>query len=355
MNVMTPNPAPNQPSLHADLKMTPTPESEPGLIDHLLMVVRYKILVIVCTLVGIGSGLAIALNTPHIYSYTTTLELGKALANESPDAVIAKVTNAFLPVIERAHGESIGEPSFTLGLDARNPKGTNLVLLSSKSSDQRQDEHRKLHHLVVERLLEEQGRELKLMRTNLELELEQARRSAAALKDQSATLVLRRTLLGENRTLTAERLAKIDEELVHIASNRDAAGKNIAGNDQVLTLMMLDMERNRERDKRDALQRQLTLGMSEEADRLTRDESDLQRAEQEHAGQIAAIQAKIDSVSETKVVAESLQSQKPTGMGRTMMVEIGAVLGLMTGIAMAYFCHALRNHMAAMVQRKVSP
>ncbi len=360
MNVMTPTPTPGQSTAHADLPAHAITdrESEPTFTD-LPTLMRHKRVIIACTLVGAIGGVALAMQTPRTYSFTTTMELGSTQVGSSnpiepAEAVIAKVTNAFLPSIERAYGETIGDPGFSIGLDIKNPKGTNLLLMKSKGPLDKQDEHRELHHQVVERVLAEHHQDFQMVRTNLDLELEQARRDAAALKDQAASLLLRRTWLQESRNLTNDRLVKIDSELARLATNREIAGKTVSAQDQVLTLMMLDMDRNREQDKRDNLQRQLSLGLAEEADRLTRDEADLKRTEQEQAGRITAIQARIANVAETKLVGEIQRSQKPVGMGKTLIAGLGVILGMTVGMMSAFLQFTLHQQRESKVGDRIA-
>jgi len=336
------------------------PAQEPSFIDLLVTLAQHKVVVIGCTALGLAAGVTIAVLVPRSYAYLTTLELGtlqqgSASAIESPEAVIAKVTNVFLPVIERSHGETIGEPGFTLGMDIKNPRGTNLVVLTSKGPVDHEQEHVTLHQRVAERVLNGHKQQFQMLRTNLELELEQARRAAAALKDQAATLVLRRALLEEDSTRNTRRLAKIEGEMARIAGNRDVASKNLTGQEQVLTVMMLDLELARERGKQDELDRQLTLGMKESRDRLIRDEADLQRTEQDHLGKITAIQARMAIVAVTKLVDEPQRSQKPVGMGRSLIAILGVVVGMLAGIGIALTRQALLNRARALNHHRNTP
>jgi capsular polysaccharide biosynthesis protein len=327
-------------------------QAEPTFIDLLLTLMRHKAIIIICTAIGACIGGMAAIMVPRTYAYTTTLEIGRvqegaAMAGiEVPEAVIAKVTNAFLPAIERAHGDARGESGFTLGLEVKNPRGTNLVIITSKAATDRQEEHLTLHRKVADRVLAEHQSEFKLLRTNMELELDQARRAAAGFKDQEATLALRRTLLQEKRALASKRITEIDNELASKTESRTTAGRSLTGQDQVLTLMMLDIEITRERDKRDDVQRELALGLVEETHRLSRDEADLLRIRQDQEDRITAIQARIANVAETRLIGEPQRSQKPVGLGKTMQGIIGVFLGFGLGVIAAFFRQAMQNNAA---------
>lgn len=337
------------------LNHLPKDQEAPSFIDVLLTLWLHKMMVILWVIAGTAAGVVLALALPRSYAVTTIIQLGSyqqgaTSAIETPESVIAKVTNAYLPVIERAHAQTSGQPLFTLGLDLKNPKGTTLLLMTSKAMAERENEHITLHTRVAERVLDDHRREFQLLRTNLGLELDQARRALAAVKDQAGTLVLRRTLLEEKRTLVNRQMAEIEGELRRIVANRDTAGKNVSGQDQVLTLMMLDLQLAREREKRDDLQRQQLLGLVEEADRLARDEAELQRTQQSHEGNIAAIQARIAHVAETKLIGDTQHSLKPTGINRAVIVALGVFSGLGLGISIVVLLGALADRRRRIAQ-----
>jgi chromosome segregation ATPase len=196
---------------------------------------------------------------------------------------------------------------------------------------------------MSERLMAEHRRQIQLIRTSLDLELDSAKRSAAALKDKVASLTLRRSLLQDKRMLTEQRLRDLDQEIVRVTTNREAAGRSINGQEQVLTVMMLDLQMAREKEKRDELQRQLTIGLAEENDQVTREEADLQRAQQEQDGRIAGIQARIAHLSETRLVDEPQRSQRPVGLGGMMILALGLFAGLVVGMLVAFLRQAMQD------------
>ncbi len=350
MNAITPNPVRSAVSSTPNDALIPyirSVEPEPTFIDLLMTLMRYKIVILTCVAMGAGAGIALALYLPRTYAFTTTIEVGTMQqggpAVEPAEAVMAKITNVFLPAIERIRGQEINEPGFTIGMDIKNPKGTNVVLLISKTSLDHQDEHFTLHRRLSERVIAEHQVQFSLLKTNLALEFDQAERAAAALKEQTATLDFRKKLLVEKRELTIQRMSEIDSELVRKTSNRDTAGKSLSGQDQVLTLMMLDNEMTRERNKRDDMQSQLMLGMKEETEKIAQEEKDLERTKADHQGRINAIKARMAHIDETKVIDEPQRSRNSVGMGKGMIAVIGVVLGLITGIMIAVVRHSLRQ------------
>jgi LPS O-antigen subunit length determinant protein (WzzB/FepE family) len=141
-----------------------------------------------------------------------------------------------------------------------------------------------------------------------------------------------------------QRMRDIEKELMVVTANREMASKSVSGQEQVLTLMMLDLQLSRERDKRDELRQEYTLGLAEEADRLVRDEANLQRTLQDREGAIAMIEARIVHLSETRRVNEPLRSQKPVGIGRATIVILAVIIGLMIGLLLVWLRQGLHEH-----------
>jgi hypothetical protein len=316
------------------------PGTEWTVLDFVLMVVRHKWVVILITLAGTGCGLVLAVYLPRVYTLSSIIEVGTfereaATIIEAPEAVISKISTVYLPVIERQHGKEIGQPGFSLGLDIKNPRGTNLVVLTNKLTEDQENVHAALHAQITERVLSDHKTKLQLQHTTLGIELEQARRVAASLKDKAQAITVRRTLLQEKRNLTTQRLQLIESELAGIEANRNTAGKSLSSQDQVLTVMMLDLQLARERDKQAELQRAMAIGMAEESDQLTREEADLQRSQQDQDGRIVGIQARISHVAETRLVGSPQRSQKPVGLGKATIALLGLMLGVAGGVLVA--------------------
>jgi hypothetical protein len=351
MNAVTSNPSHSTPksAVRSD-RLVPIPliDREPTFLDLLLTLARRKGTVALMAALGGVLAMAYMILMPRPFSFVTIIEIGSASHQtgaispiEIPDASIVKLTNAYLPAIERAYDKTNGKPGFVSGIDVKNPRGTALILLSSTGPERDQDEHRTLHRQLAERLLSEHRKQFQLIRANLDLELEQAKRGLAAVKDHAQTLRLRRSLLEEKRTLTNQRLQDLEKELGKMIANREAAGKNLSGQDQVLTLMMIDLQLTREREKRDELQSQLTLGLVEEGERLTRDEADNQRQQQDHEASVAQVQARRANVAETRMIDEPQKSQRSAGIRASAILALGLGLGLLCGCLLAFLREAL--------------
>lgn len=346
MNANIPNPSASGRPTSISSSVLRIVGSESGLVNILLLLARFKWIVIPAMLVGGGIGLLLAVVVPRSFAYSTTLEVGSVEREstaviESPDSIISKITTVHLPAIEREYGTTIGQSGFVLGLEVKNPRNTNLVVLTSKGPLDEESTHRFVQGKIVDCILADHRDKLAFLRTNLTLELEQSRRQAESLKDQAAALVVRRTLLEERRSLTTQRIEQIENDLARVINNRELAGKSLTGQDQVLTLMMLDLQLVRERDKSMDLKRELAVGLAEERDRITREEADLARSQKDQDGRIAAIQARISNIDASKLVGETQRSQKAVSFDPIVVFGVTLVLGAFFGIMLAVCAQAI--------------
>jgi len=358
MNAIPPTPIQSSRSpRHSDLLRIAG--AEHTLFDLLLIFIRYKWTLALATVAGTAIGVLVAMVLPRTYAYTTIIEVGRteqgaAAMIESPDAVISKISNVYLPAIERQHGQQIGKPSFVLGLESKNPRGTKLVVMVSKGTEEQEDEHLSLHRQVAERVVVDHRRELQLLRTTFDLDLAEAGRAAAACKDKITSLAVRRTLEQEKYSLTTQQLRQLDEGVKQIEANRDSAGKFLNRQDQVLTLLMLDLQVAREREKQHDMQRDLAIGYAAEAERLAQEEADLHRSQQEQDGRITGIQARIAHIADSRVIGDPQRSQLPVGMGRVMITVIGIIMGVVSGIGIALLAQAFEHRRVHRETGKIS-
>lgn len=347
MNALTP---PNVPTRRSGSHVVDMSlHHEPGLIDLMAITWQNRWLVIACLALSAAMGGMVTAFSERPYAYTTTIEIGTvqrqdaASAIEPSESVLAKIDNAFLPAIEQAHGSAIAEPGFTVNLKVKNPRGTGLLILSSKGPEARQADHIAIQQQVAARIIEEHRRHIDLMRTTLRLEIEEARRSASAMKSKSSTLAMRRDLIQQKKELTTRRLHEIDNEMARISSNREQAGKSLTNQEQVLTVMMLDLQVMRERDRRDELQRELIVGLAEEGEALARDEVDFRRDEQNQQGRIAGIEARLANLSQTRIIGEPQRSQSPVGIGGAVIMAIALGVGLLFSVGFTLLVRGLRQ------------
>lgn len=343
MSAIPPEPTSNNPARISDTVpvLTAHPDGEAGLLDLLVTVMHHWSVVVVGAGLGLAVGAGCMLTVPRQFSFTTTIEVGSleqggaASVVESPETVIAKINNAYLPVLEHAHALANEDPGFSMGLDVKNPRGTSLVVLTSRAPITDEAEQTSLHQKISQKIADEHNRKFRFVRSMLDLEEAESRRALVTIAARLESLTQQRALLQERKTLVTNRLAEVDQTVAQVSQNRATAAKNLTAQEQALTLMMLDVEFSREQDRQENLRRELSLTLEEEEARLIRDAGDLDRERQDQLGRIAAIQARIQNTAETRVVGQAQRSRRPVGLNGVMMIIIGFAAGGITGVMLA--------------------
>lgn len=351
MSAIPPEPIPSNPARIGDSVpvLTAHPDDEVGLFDLLVTVMHHWPVVIVGAVLGLVVGAGYVQMAPRQFAFTTTIEIGSlgqggATSDvESPETVMAKLNNAYLPVLEHAHALASEDPGFSMGLDVKNPRGTSLVVLTSRAPLTDEAEQTSLHQELSRKIADEHNRKFRFVRTLLDLEEAESRRALVAIAARVEGLTHQRALLQERKTLVTNRLAEVDQTVAQVSQNRATAAKNLTAQGQALTLMMLDVEFSREQDRQENLRRELSLTLEEEGDRLTRAAGDLDRERQDQQGRIAAIQARIQNAAETRIIGHAQRSRKPVGPGSSLII-IGLAAGGILGVLLALMKQAISNH-----------
>jgi capsular polysaccharide biosynthesis protein len=296
------NPMP-QPAIHEGPRspcavpccVVSAPDGDLGIVDLLVILFQRRLLVIGLAVLGGAVALALVLAQPKRYAYTTVIEIGKTVAMvsdpagitkfvsvpvENPDASIAKITAAFAPEVELAYRQSTGAQNLKLDLEVKNPRNSELVVLTSKGPESDQDIYFDFHRRCVERLQSDHHALMAVMRANLEMSLSQAQHKLDELKDQAAAPVP-----PPPPPPVAEHGARDRTDLRDLAANRRDQG--------------------------------------------------------EQQARIAMIQSQIDGIRETSQPVKSMRSSMPVGLPRSMIIVIGGLIGLVIGVIAALLADAL--------------
>ncbi len=69
---------------------------------------------------------------------------------------------------------------------------------------------------------------------------------------------------------------------------------------------------------------------------------------------ISALETRLSSILETRVIVGPARSLEPVGPGRAVILALAGVLGLFLGIFAAFFAEFLAKARAAMVERETA-
>ena len=159
------------------------PENEISLIDLWLLIVKRKRLFWIIFFLVFAAGLVFALMRPTTHEITSVIEIGHILRNdeltplESPDTTVAKLKNAFLPNVLKDYEISIPHTRFSI------PKGSNLVIMSTKTEATSMDQVKKIHSELTRLLRSEHSQLLSSYRIKLGAYIDMAKIKLEELQD----------------------------------------------------------------------------------------------------------------------------------------------------------------------------
>ncbi len=141
-------------------------EDEISLVDLAMILIHRKILISAIILLCSAIGLVIALLTPRIYTYSTSIESGSQIINgkttylESADALVAKIQRIYIPSIlaEQEQKNTSTETQKSHVVEVSIPENSNIILLEAKGSEDQQQTLNNLFNNIVLKINQSQHR-----------------------------------------------------------------------------------------------------------------------------------------------------------------------------------------------------
>jgi hypothetical protein len=305
------------------------PYDEISLVDVARVVWRHRRAALATLLAVIAAGVAVALLTPKKYAYSTTIEIGSRVEDgrtvpiETPETVLAKLQESYIPQARRRYREAHPEVDKTFAVEARLPRDSALVVLESTAPAQDGAAYRQIQEQVVQALVADHARVFDDQRTALALAKQRAERDLQALVDQEAVLKGRFERLKSSQQQIADTRRLIDDA----TANRSRAVAEARDEARAMTLLMLDNEVRANRARLADLQRQLQIGLADERDTLQSALQENQRNQVLQQAEVQRAEQKLQNLRETRAVVVGMQSLEPVGISRALMGVLSILLG----------------------------
>ncbi len=213
----------NQPVPVYPVQYIPNTEDEISLVDIWLTFHKHRKLFFKVAISVTVLGLIIALLMPKSYDLRTSIEIGTAIRGdnpapiEAPETVKAKLENSLIPMVIHQLNKDVEDP-IDYKISTSIPKKSALVVLTSKTSTDEEDDYKKLHNRVITAITLDHARIINVLKKNLQTELALARILLDELIDP-ATLA---ALIKEQEKALEEAKADLDA-----LSNPDIFGVQI--------------------------------------------------------------------------------------------------------------------------------
>ena len=367
-------------------------EPEITLADYLMVLARRRWLVAAVVAGSLAAGLLHATFAVRSYTFQTAVEIGRSGVDnkliDEPETILAKLTHAYIPDVLRAyHAEHPDGPR--MKIDAKIPKGSEIVVLESRGPREAEPAHRALHEAVAERLIRDHRRtvdqilsqyESERSRAKLKLdeltdrrisivqeqllqgEIERGRLHLASLKDHAKLIETEAKRLDETKKLLAQQVADVRAVLATANDHRAQAVTEATDEARAMTLLMLDSQIMDSRSRLGALEERLYITVENDREKLLKQMADIRRDQETQSAAIgelgsklvklrvdherdktlqqqaiADIETKLAGVRTTDVLSPPARSFVPTGTGKKAILAVYGLLGLIGGIVAAFF------------------
>jgi len=325
-------------------------EDEISLVELLITLFKYKTLISVILILCILGGVAIALTTPKIYTYSTSIEIARGIGNliEKPETVLAKLQESYIDFVLREYNSINPQNPVRTKLTAKLPKESDIIVLESKGTEVMSEVHYQLHEEVVDKLSQDHGRTIAVMKRALDAEQRHAKNKLSELQDQAGLIKIQEERLSENAKLLTSQIADVRNLIAESRKNRRQSVNEVTGEAKAMTLLLIDNEIQQYQKRLSELEEQLAIGLANERDELRIALADNLRTQDEQREKIQDTVAKIAEIRQTQAMTPTMRSLEPTGTGRKVIVLIALVLGLFLGVMSAFiieFFKKVRNQM----------
>ncbi|MGD8570753.1 MAG: Wzz/FepE/Etk N-terminal domain-containing protein [Gammaproteobacteria bacterium] len=324
-------------------------EDEISLIDLWLVLVKRKNLLFAVLAVFALAGLTMALVVPKQYNYTTSIEIGSRIVRddvqpiERPETVLAKIQESYIPLVQHQYRKQNPEHSGNYSINARIPKGSQIIVLESKGSEQIGDIYKNLQQNVVNKVQQDHQRILEVIRKELEIKRNEAVNKLEDLKDNGNLLVSQESRLTGLAQLLKDQIKGAKNDLKLAEKNRRRAVSEATNATKAMTLLMLDNEVQQQRERLAKLEERLMVDVAEGQDRLANEIADNTRQQQTQKDKIARIEAQQANLVETRALVPPMQSTEPKGLGKKMILVLALVLGFIVAVFTAFFAEFLQK------------
>lgn len=379
------------------------PDDEISLVDLWRTLVRRKSIIGVATVATVAFGLLVAFIKPDTYVFSSTLEIGHypteagardLAALDSVENALSKLQDGYIPEALRRYMDE-GHEESRLRVTARNPRGSNLVVIEVKGTLDEGESILRVLNYASNQLIEDHRYLLDIQRQQLDSRLEQARLELSKYEDermfriqeQERLRAIERTKLELNELLQQQelvesRIKRLDDmqrlleqqikeirQSIEVASEtRRAAVANVGDPANAMTLLMIDSDIQQNRNRLATLDERLHIGLPNEFDELQKRLDDILRAQSNMKTEIEAreselerfridwersteaqrqtvraVEARLNAARDTRVVTQPARSLEPEGPGKSIILALSLFLGLMLGVFAAFFAEFLRN------------
>ncbi|MAM00611.1 Wzz/FepE/Etk N-terminal domain-containing protein [Hydrocarboniclastica marina] len=285
-------------------------DDEISLVDLARVLIRRRYWILGTFLVCVLGALAFALTKERQYTYTTSILIGEF----GLDKYVATATGAksvlesrVVPVVEREFVDKRDLESIPFRTQVNADEGNSFVNLRSEAPEDGQSLVADFHAAMAQALTSDHSDKLSLLERESSIRLDNLRASLATQEEQLKSLKALLVQLGQTTT----QLQNEGDVTANAQSAADGMKATLSSSSNALTLVLSQLQLSEQLAKRESKINELQ-------------------------GEIEEEELKRSWIKPTRVVNIATASISPSGTGRSLILIIGAMLGLMFGVFLAF-------------------
>lgn len=315
-------------------------DDEINLLDLWVVLVKRRYLFLVVSLIVLLAGIAFSYFNPVKYVYSTVIEIGVAETSEGgkqayiedPKNVLAKIKQSYVPLMLNNYSINNQEFKDLPVIRSRLEGKSNIIYIDLKGVEKNKAAYLELLDSIVDKVKRDHLRISLLNKKNLELSKYRKEHQILRLKDQEKLLLSQNKRLDKKEKLLEKRIREIKGLLVKSAKLRQLTASEPNTEGQALALMMVDGELRESRETLARLEDQLIIGLQNSREVMLNKLTANRQLQAEQAELRDMVTMKMDNLLETRAITEPLQSIKPVGAGKKVIVGVSLILGLLIAV-----------------------
>jgi len=329
-------------------------EDEISLIDLWLVLVKRKKVFFYIILLSLIVGILFAFSRPLVYEYSAPIEIGTdqgGVAIEPIQTVLAKLQDAYIPVVVSAYNVSSDESAKTIDIEAAVVKGSDIIRLSIAGTERNEQIYIQLLNNVVEKIKLDHKRVSSLVKKDLQLAIKKQENISAQLINEQLLMQSQMKRLDKKEQLLNKRIDNLSEFVGSNEKLRQSASKSKGDQGATLTLMMLDNELRSNRELLAKLKDQSYLSLANEREVLHNRMAANEKKQLENEQIVDKNKFQLTNLLETRAIVKPFKSIKPVGTSRKLVLVLFVVVGFMLSLISVFVIEFLENAKAHQLER----
>lgn len=313
-----------------------------SLVGLCLILYRRRRVIGVVISIFLIAGACIAFFSNTKYVFTSTLEIASDWQEpiESVETVHAKLSEGYIPHIFE---EREKEEGYMAAVEAQVLNGSRLILLSSEGVPADAGKIEGLHKLIVGEVISDHDPVIDMKRNLLEKDRLLVDGHLLAVSNRVRDLKRKRTnLLARTEKLESELVTK-KLQLARIEDNNKKVLGISEREDLAINLLMTGREYSMAEKGLRSIETRLYVEIPKEIDFIDARIMEEEKVARGYQTSIFLINTEINGLNSSRIISFVMNSAKPVGVGKVVVVMLFFMLGIIAGIIVALFQEFVAN------------